>query len=114
MGRAIFFSDCVVPCFTVKMTVTIQSGVFCVFVVVVLFFGVFFWLHGAARKILVPPPGTEPVPSAVEAWSINHWTAREVPEGVFFFLKTWQNYRMATLCWPFPHLFLSYLFVLNY
>ena len=24
-------------------------------------------------------PGTEPVPPAVEAWHLNHWTAREVP-----------------------------------
>ena len=28
--------------------------------------------------ILVPQPGTEPVPLAVEALSLNHWTAREV------------------------------------
>ena len=25
-------------------------------------------------------PGMEPMPSAVEAWSPNHWTAREVPK----------------------------------
>ena len=25
-------------------------------------------------------PGIEPVPLAVEARSLNHWTAREVPE----------------------------------
>ena len=24
-------------------------------------------------------PGTEPVPPAVDAWSLNHWTAKEVP-----------------------------------
>ena len=24
-------------------------------------------------------PSTEPVPPAVEAWHLNHWTAREVP-----------------------------------
>ena len=23
--------------------------------------------------------GIEPVPPAMEAWSLNHWTAREVP-----------------------------------
>ena len=28
---------------------------------------------------LVPCPGIEPVPPAVEAWSLNHWTTREVP-----------------------------------
>ena len=26
-----------------------------------------------------PQPGIEPVPPAVEAWSPNHWTAREFP-----------------------------------
>ena len=28
-------------------------------------------------NILVPPPGTEPAPSAVEEQSPNHWTASE-------------------------------------
>ena len=28
---------------------------------------------------LVPLPGIEPGPSAVKAWSPNHWTAREFP-----------------------------------
>ena len=40
----------------------------------------FFWLHRAAYGILVPPPRIEPAPSAVKAWSPNHWTARDVPE----------------------------------
>ena len=31
---------------------------------------------------LVPPPGVEPPPSALEAQSLNHWTAREVPDGL--------------------------------
>ena len=30
-------------------------------------------------RILTPRPETEPVPPAVEAWSLNHWTDREVP-----------------------------------
>ena len=33
----------------------------------------------AACGILVPQPGIKPVPSAVSAWSPNHWTTREVP-----------------------------------
>ena len=37
------------------------------------------WLHHVACGILVPWPGIESVPPAVEAWSLNHWTAREVP-----------------------------------
>ena len=32
-----------------------------------------------ACEILVPQPGIEPLPPAVEAQSPNHWTAREVP-----------------------------------
>ena len=39
----------------------------------------FLWLHCAACGIPVPPPGIEPTPTAVEAESLNHWTAREVP-----------------------------------
>ena len=31
-----------------------------------------------AFGILVPQPGIEPGPLAVEALSLNHWTAREV------------------------------------
>ena len=34
------------------------------------------WLHRAACMIFVPQPGTEPRPSAVKAWSPNHWTPR--------------------------------------
>ena len=37
------------------------------------------WLHCVACGILVPPPGTEPAPPAVEAWNPNHWTTKEVP-----------------------------------
>ena len=29
--------------------------------------------------ILVPQPGIEPTPPAVEAQSLNHWTTSEVP-----------------------------------
>ena len=42
-----------------------------------------FWGVGHAQVvcgILVPRPGIEPVPPVVEAWSLNHWTAREVQE----------------------------------
>ena len=35
------------------------------------------WLHHTACAILVSRPGIKPVLSAVEAWSVNHWTARE-------------------------------------
>ena len=37
-----------------------------------------FWLRRAACGILVPWPGIEPGPSAVRAWSHNHWTTRKL------------------------------------
>lgn len=37
----------------------------------------FFWLHPAARRILVHWPGIEPTPPAVEIWSVNHWPIRD-------------------------------------
>ena len=40
-------------------------------------FFLFFWPHHVAWGVLVPHPGTEPVPSAVKVQSLNHWTARE-------------------------------------
>ena len=38
-----------------------------------------FWPCYAACRILVPRAGIEPVPHAVEAWSLKHLTTREVP-----------------------------------
>ena len=40
---------------------------------------VLFWLRRAACGILVPGPGIIPTPPEVEAWSLSHWTSREVP-----------------------------------
>ena len=39
----------------------------------------FFWPCHMACGILVPQPGIAPVPPALEALSLNHWTTREVP-----------------------------------
>ena len=39
----------------------------------------FFSLHHMAYRILVLQPGIEPVPSAVEARMLNHWTSRGSP-----------------------------------
>ena len=33
-----------------------------------------------ACGIVVPQPGTEPMPPVVEVRSLNHWIAREVPK----------------------------------
>ena len=46
-------------------------------------FGGFFRSCCTACRLLVPPPGIEPMPPAVEAWSLNRWAAREVPVQVF-------------------------------
>lgn len=44
-----------------------------------------FWLHHLACGSLVSLPGIEPMPTAVEAVSLNHWTDKEVPlYGLFF------------------------------
>ena len=37
-----------------------------------------------ACGILVPQPGMEPAPPAVEVQSLNHWTTREVPDFIVF------------------------------
>ena len=37
------------------------------------------WPHYVACGILVLQPMPETVPPAVEVWSLNHWTTREVP-----------------------------------
>ena len=49
------------------------------------FIYLFIWASTHACGILVPQPGIEHVPPAVETWSLNHWTAREVPEMALFF-----------------------------
>ena len=49
----------------------------------VLYFFIF-WLHCTACRILVPQPGIEPVPLAVEMWTPNHWTTGEFPWGLFY------------------------------
>ena len=33
---------------------------------------------------LVPKPGIKHTPSALEAWSLNQWTTREVPTSLLF------------------------------
>ena len=45
---------------------------------------IFFWPHHMAWGILVPGLEIKPIPPASEVWSLNHWTAREVPN---MFLK---------------------------
>lgn len=47
------------------------------------FFFFFFGPHHSACRIFVPLLGIEPMPPAVEMWSANYWTTREVPQGQF-------------------------------
>ena len=56
---------------------------------------IYLWPHSAARGILVLRPGIEPAPPAVEAWSLNHWTAREnlfstAPSTEQMLINTWR------------------------
>ena len=37
------------------------------------------WLCFVACRTLAPQPGVKPGPPALEAWSLNHWTVRDVP-----------------------------------
>ena len=39
---------------------------------------------GWTRDLLVPGPEIEPAPPAMEALSLNHWTAREIPPATHF------------------------------
>ena len=38
----------------------------------------FILFFAIAQGVFGPQPGIEPMPPAVEAWSLNHWTTREV------------------------------------
>ena len=46
------------------------------------------WALGCSIWDLVPWPGIEPGPSALEAQNLNHWTTRKVPY-VYFRLGKW-------------------------
>ena len=38
------------------------------------------WPHHMTCRILVPQAGIEPMPPALEAWSLDHGAASKVPE----------------------------------
>lgn len=72
------------------------------------FFVFVFWLCHAVHKILVFKPGMESVLPAAEAWSANHWNAREIRLYLFLMLpfevqKFWFLKR-SILSIFFPHL----------
>ena len=43
----------------------------------------YFWPHPGTCRILVPPPGSKPMPTAVEVQSRNPWTTKEAPAMIF-------------------------------
>ena len=54
-------------------------------------------LYPAVCGILVPWPGIKPAPVALEAWGLNHWTAREVLI-LSFWGKIFFFYLLSVLC----------------
>ena len=47
------------------------------------FFRPIFRLYLSACEILAPQLGIEPLPPALAAWGLNHWTASQVPGSIF-------------------------------
>ena len=45
------------------------------------------WALSCGMRDLVPGPGMEPGPPALEVRSLNHWTTREVPYLLFPLMK---------------------------
>ena len=48
-----------------------------------------FWPYHSTCGILVPRPGVELMPPAVEMWGLHHWTPREVLRGHCFAFSSW-------------------------
>ena len=64
----------------------------CVCVCVYTIYLFIFWLCRAACGILVPQPEVKPATPAVEAWSLNHWTTREVPCFDIYIYISWNHH----------------------
>ena len=47
-------------------------------VYIYVFFFLSYYFGVSACRILVPQPGIEPMPLAMKAQSLNHWTARQI------------------------------------
>ena len=59
-------------------------------------------------RILVSWPGIEPAPLAVEGWSLNHWTTREVPCSSNF------DFSCKSSKWWLFSMYLFYMYVENH
>ena len=67
-------------------------------------------LHGC--RILIPQPEIKPVIPAVEAWSPNHWTAREVPRYISCFTCSNQlSWFLLSTSPTSPVIFFYFLFI---
>ena len=62
-----------------------RKGSFSVLVVLFYYWCFFFWPGHAFYGMLVPWPGIEPGPPALEAQNPNHWITREFPVVVMLF-----------------------------
>ena len=68
----------------------------------------FFFCTTWHAGILVPPPGIQPMPPAVEVQSLNYWTAREVPR----YLSSLVKCLFESFAPLFIYLFIKYLFII--
>ena len=69
-----------------------------------------FWGAGGldtACGILVPRPGIRPIPPALEAQSLNHWTAREIPILTVLKYTVQWHWVYSITVQPSPYLFES-------
>ena len=60
------------------------------------------WLHHPVCAVLVPWPWIEPRPSAMKAWSPNHWTARKFPITSNLDLEKEMAAHFSILAWKIP------------
>ena len=56
-----------------------------IFLIAILFIFIF-WLCQESCEILVPWPGIELMPPALEAWGLNHWTSRKSQMHVYIYI----------------------------
>ena len=56
---------------------------------------IYFWPRHTACGILVSQPGVKPAPPALQAQSLNQWTAREVPDFLKINFLTTRSYCIA-------------------
>lgn len=96
-GEKAFLGLTVLFCFLIKVTyiVLVEHST--------VFFFCLFWLHCSGCGILILWSDIEPVPSALEAQSLNPWTTRQVPPfkqygaEAWFYISSFLPHR--PLCW---------------